>query len=239
MLHAISYVGLLVLTLVFSITLAGCTTQADRQANEIVQNTKAIEAQLLNCVTAVYNSPDFAPLRPHVPLMITNATLEQLTDASNATDDEIKAIYAVYPQTQACRNAALQSLAPLTPTIVPILTAEFEKRDASLIDLVQRKSTWGDHVRSGKEVAITTQAQLITAYQQIEAQLQQSRDAELARRQAAIQAAANAMAEYGQRQQMINNMNRPVFTNCTSSGQAFGNSFGGAYGNATTNCTTH
>jgi hypothetical protein len=48
----------------------------------------------------VYNSPEFAPLRRHLPFKVTDATLEQLSDNSLASDDEIKVILALHPQLQ-------------------------------------------------------------------------------------------------------------------------------------------
>jgi hypothetical protein len=60
------------------------------------------------------------------------------------------------------------------------------------------------------------------AGQNIQNNLQQSHQAEIAQRQAA----ANSMMQYYQTQQIINNMNRPINTTCTG----FGNMV---------NCTTH
>jgi hypothetical protein len=62
------------------------------------------------------------------------------------------------------------------------------------------------------------QAQLVAEARRIEAGLEQSHEAELAQRQAAAQAAAAALAQYAQTQQIIANMNRPTFTNCLRMG---------------------
>jgi hypothetical protein len=62
--------------------------------------------------------------------------------------------------------------------------------------------------RNGNETAILRQAQHVTAG------LEQQHEAELARRQAAV----DAMARAAQTQQLINAVNRPVMTNCTNLG---------------------
>jgi hypothetical protein len=90
------------------------------------------------------------------------------------------------------------------------------KSDRSLIDLLQRKITWGDHLKSLKDNYAHYLPELVAEEQRINAGLAQSHANELQQRQAA----ANALAQFAQTQQMINAMYRPSFTNCTG----FGNS---------------
>ena len=78
-----------------------------------------------------------------------------------------------------------------------------------MIDLIQKKESWGAHVRRVRDVTIAGTAELQAQGQRISAGLQQSHEAELAQRQAAAQATAAALAQYSQTQQIINNMNRP------------------------------
>jgi hypothetical protein len=195
--------------------LTGCATAAQRQAQQIKVTTQSTVAQLKSCVAAVYNSAVYNAIRPHLPLDIRDATLEQMTSTAKVTDEEIKAIYAQHPQMQACRKTALESLEPVTPTLVPILADEWDKNEQMLIELVQRKITWGEYVTRGKERTVETTQRLTAAAQQIDAGLQRSYEAEMAQRQRA----ADAMMQFHQNQQLINSLNRPVITNC----QGFGN----------------
>ena len=78
----------------------------------------------------------------------------------------------------------------------------------------ERKLSWGDRVRRTRDRYLALQAELQTEERQIVAGLERSHEAELTRRQAA----ADAMARWAQTQQVINAMNRPVFTNCTGTG---------------------
>jgi hypothetical protein len=202
--------------------LSACGTAAQRQAQAITANNQEATQNLLACGTALYNSPSYEPLRRHVPLDIRLMSLPQITDQSLATDAEVAAILAWHSQIQPCRKAFLDEAGRLTPTVVPIFAAQFTESDNSLVDLIQKKEGWGAHekrVRAAYEEAFLQNA---AEMQRINAGLAQSNAAELQRRQ---QAGA-AILQYVQTQEMINSMNRPVFTNCN----AFGNSV---------NCISH
>ncbi len=153
---------------------------------------------------------------------VRQATLEQLSDASKITKVEAAAIFKVHPRLQECRHSALDQIAQTTPTFVPILANEYSKNDLLLVDLIQRKISWGEELKRARELVADATAELMQEGERIDAGLEQSHEAELARRQAAF----NALSQYAQTQQIINNMNRPVVTNCNT----FGNS---------TNCVTH
>ena len=60
--------------------LAGCATAAQRQYQAIASNNRSAAQGLHACAVAVYESPESAPLRRHVPLKANDATLEQLSD---------------------------------------------------------------------------------------------------------------------------------------------------------------
>jgi hypothetical protein len=103
--------------------------------------------------------------------------------------------------------------------VVPILAKTFAEADDDAITFVQRKRSWGEHVRRGRDRALAMQAGLQVEGQRIVAGLEQSHQAELARRQAAL----NAMAQWAQTQQVISAMNRPVTTNCMNLGSGIVN----------------
>ena len=165
---------------------------------------------------AIYDSPAYAPLRAHMPLDIRDATLQQLSDPSLATGTEVAAILQEHPQTQACRKAFLDEISQLTPSVGAIFMAQYTKSDDSLMDLIQKKQSWGQHeqrVRAAYEDGVS---QNVAEMRRINADLQQSNQIEVEQRQQA----AGLMMQYLQTQQMINSMNQPVVTNCN----AFGNS---------------
>ena len=44
---------------------------------------------------ADYNSPEAAPIRSHMPPKPQDATLQQLTDSSKATEPEVSAVFTI------------------------------------------------------------------------------------------------------------------------------------------------
>ncbi len=191
-----------------------CATHAQMQGQAIKANNQSAVQQLNACVARIYNSPGYDLLRPHGPLKIQNATIEQMTDGHLATDAEINAVLAEHPKVQACRQSFLDQISQTTPSIVPIFASYLTRNEDSLIDLVKRKISWGDYIRGAKDRFPEMQAELTAEYQRINQGLYQQNQAELAQRQAA----ANALSQYVQTQQMINALNRPVITNCTQFG---------------------
>jgi hypothetical protein len=69
-------------------------------------------------------------------------------------------------------------------------------------------------VRRGRDRLLALQSALSVEGQRITGGLEQQHEAELARRQAAL----DALARWAQTQQVINAMNRPVITNCMNLG---------------------
>ena len=190
--------------------IAGCATAAQRQHQMMSTTIQSASQNLLACIATVHDSAEYAPLRKHIPSKISDATLEQLADTNLASEEEIKAIFATHPKLQSCRQDFLSQISQTVSTVAPIFVTIWMKSDNSLVDLVQKKQSWGDHLRRRREAANEGQVQLAEENKRIMAGLSQSHQAELARRQAA----ANAFTQYNQTQQIINNMNRPV--NCMS-----------------------
>jgi len=116
-----------------------------------------------------------------------------------------------------------------TPSLVPILAAEYINGEDNLLLLVQRKQSWGEFSKRRRDILFEGNAQLAAEAHRIEAGLEQSHEAELAARQAAIQAVGNALERGAQTWQANINANRPVFTNCMRIG----------YQGSMLNCTTY
>lgn len=197
-------------SMLVAIVLAGCTTAAQRQAQAIASNNQEAAAILQSCTRAVYDSAGFEPLRAHVPLNPDQLTLEQLADTNLATDGEIKAILLLHPAFQACSTDYLNQIALTTPTLVPIFATMLTRRDEALVGAIQKTVSWGEYLTQVRELLAEARTQGAEEGRRIAAGLEQSHQAELVRRQAA----ADALMRYSQTQRIINNMNRPVFTNC-------------------------
>jgi hypothetical protein len=170
--------------------LFGCATAAQRQYQAIAVNTRSVGAEMKACVTAIYASPEAAPLRPH--LAIDQITLAQLADTSLATPEEISAILFLYPRLQQCQKQMLDDLTNATPSLVPILAAEYVKGEDNTLALIQRKETWGEFSKRRRDIALAATAELQGEGQRIKEGLEEEREAELERRAAAMNAFAQA-----------------------------------------------
>jgi hypothetical protein len=196
--------------------LAGCVTSADRQYKAMINDNQGAWQTIEECSTAIFYSSDFEPLRRHTPFSVNQATLQQMTDSSLATEDEIAAFFKIQPEKQACRTPFLNRISQTMPTLAAVWASMFAKSDDSVIDLIKKRQSWGDHIRRLRDASAEADSQAALEGHRIAEGLQRSNDAELARRQAAV----NAMLQYNQTQQIINNMNRPVLTYCNQHGSA-------------------
>lgn len=194
--------------------LVACATAAQRQYQTMSSNAKAASQAVRECTLAVYNAPESASLRVHFPFNVNMASLEQLSDTSLISEEEKQAVLNEHPKLQACREAFLTQLSQTTPSIAAIIADAYAQSENSLVDLLQKKQSWGDHLRRVKSITADTKIRTTEESQKIVAGLNRSHEAELTRRQAA----SAALMQYYQTQQIINNMNRPVVTNCTAFG---------------------
>jgi hypothetical protein len=219
--------------IVCAFLLAGCATAAQRQYQSIVTENKALGEEAKTCTAAIYNSPEAAPLRAHAPLDPREATLAQLSDTTFGTGAEIAAIELLHPRLKACQKEVLDGLASTTPGAVPILAKAFSAADDDTILFIQRKLSWGDRVKRGRDRALATQEALQAEGQRVVSGLEQQHEAEMAQRQRA----ADALAQWAQTQAILDagpsrlpagayQLPGPTFTNCT---------YGGGYAN----CVTH
>jgi hypothetical protein len=196
------------------IVLSGCATRAERQFQAISTNNQAASAQYGACVTALYNSPEAAPIRSRTPLKADEASLAQLADSSMANRDETQAIFALHPRLKECERAVLTEFSKSTPSFVPILAKDFSRSDDDILSLIQKKLAWGEFNRRRRDNTVATRAAIQQAAQSVTAEFRQMHRDEMAERRAAAQ----AIAQWAQTQQVINAMNRPVITNCNRFG---------------------
>jgi hypothetical protein len=196
--------------------LAGCATAAQRQMQNIHQTVLAAVTELKTCQAAVRELPEAEALREHLPRDLRDATLDQMMDKSKVTAEQIAAIKLIHPKIAECRRTFLDHIEPVLPSIAAIYADEMQQGDARLIELLQRKITWGTYITNGKETGVAFKPKIDAEWQKIAGGLERSHEAELAQRQAA----ANSLMQYYQTQEMIDAMNRPQINTatCTSMG---------------------
>ena len=143
------------LTSIAQCLFVGCVAQ---------QRQQAVQSYAM-CLSAVYASPQTAPLRAHIPFDSNDATLAQLADTSFATETEISSLEAVYPQLKSCENEFLRQLMALAPPFAPIFAANYRATDDDVVALVQHKMTWSDFTRRRRDRDIET-GEAVTAEKQ-------------------------------------------------------------------------
>jgi hypothetical protein len=155
-------------------------------------------------------------------------SLAQQTDKSYATQHEIDLMSARRERLVPCRKAQIDGFM-VAPAIGVVWIEYYAKADANLLELAKQNISWGDYVNRNKILADELRPQLVAAGQRVDTELRAEHQQEMQQRAAAAQAFSNAMYQQqllNQNQQMINNINRPVTTNCNR----FGNSV---------NCTSY
>jgi hypothetical protein len=210
--------------------LAGCATAAQRQSQNIRTTVDVTVAQGNVCYGQINADAAYAELTRHFPFQdIHQATLAQQIDPTFATPHEVALISERHDRIVPCRKGVVDGFMTVEPSIGVLWAEAFSKGDENLLQLAKGKESWGDYVVRAKAIADENIAKRLTASREIDAGLNASHQQEMAGRAAAAQAFSNSMAQQqmiNQNQQMLNNANRPVTTNCNR----FGNSV---------NCTSY
>jgi hypothetical protein len=194
--------------------LLGCATAEQRELQGMAANNRTAVQGFQACVASIYNQPELEPLRKDLPLDISSANIAQLANQNFVSDVEVRLILANHPKLQACRKQLVDQLSQTAPTVAPIMVRMTTANDNHLIGLLQKRFRWGEFLQRVRDTTNEGNAAVIAEYRQMLAALQQSHEAELERRRAAIQASGDAMQRYGETQQAIYNANRSVL--CTT-----------------------
>jgi len=187
--------------------LTACSTASQQRTQAISQTTAAASEEMRNCTETIYNGPDFAPAKRRLPLDFALATLEQETSPGLANDVEIAAVLQAHPKLQECRKTFLDKLGIATPSLVPIYATVLALSEGSLGEVLQKKKSWGDHVRDVKEMMRRVKLDIEDETKKVAEGLSQDAKAVQARQQAADK----ALALYAQVEKSFGSIRRPVF----------------------------
>lgn len=194
--------------LLAAVALTACTTAAQLRGKDIARANVAELDQMRNCIELIYAAPGFAAARRRLPSDFAQATLEQETDPSMAKDAEISAVLLANPQLGACRQKFFDKIGATTPSLVPTYMTVFALSESSLFEVMQKRKSWGDHVRDVKEL-------LKKANTEIDDEIKKAADG-LSQDPKAVQARKaetdKALAMYQQTQKALSTMRRPVMT---------------------------
>lgn len=136
-----------------------------------------VNAQVAACAQAAYDAPDTAAIRHHAPMDLRQASLAQLSDPSFPTNAEIPLIKRWHDRILACRQQMMSALGQAMPSVVPILTRGYSAADDVVVLLIQKKLSWGDAVRRGRDGTNTMIAEAGAEQQRLQSSAAQARAA--------------------------------------------------------------
>jgi hypothetical protein len=180
--------------LIFSISLlttACFETGAQREAARIQTESKSTSEEGKGCIDAAIAKPEYAHLltKSHYSNSDpTNFPLQMLTDETRPTKDEIKTIYVLYGDVQACRSLVLAGLTKAHPLLVLAIAESYSKSDQLWAEFAKGKMTWGQFNTGRKSIIEESMARMMQTNMQIGSQLEGQHQAEIQQRQQAAEA---------------------------------------------------
>lgn len=220
----------LIVAIFTCVLMCSCQTAAHRQSISIQEGSQTAQQKAKACFSKISANPAYQSFAQHMPLNgSVYPTLAQLADDNLPNDEDVKVIIALHNDMAPCRERLIEDTMKITPGFIPTMLQFYNGSDLIMVDLMQRKSTWGEANKRRSALINDFMAKMQVVGSQINSELAASNQAELAQRQAALNSLsqwANQQQVLMQNQQMINSLNRPVITNCTR------------YGNSI-NCSSH
>lgn len=133
--------------------------QAAQQAT--VASLKAVASQRAACITAVRDKPEYAVLKPHLSDITTGQySMTQETDETVPTVAEGHLLASYIDEFDPCVTASIAGMTQIAPRVGPILEQFRADEKAIVINLVERKITWGELAREQTAAQATAQAKL-------------------------------------------------------------------------------
>ena len=180
------------------LVVAGCATQAQKDADRIAAGIEATYASAAQCLSKVRTQPGFLRLNDK-GLWNEPHTLTQLVDEAHTSLAEKQAIVRYYESIQPCRDLLFDGLLKSAPAYVPIYATMIARTDGLYADLVVERTAWGEANKALDEIWNWTGRELQHAADQLNRDLVNRHQFELQQRQASAEAVALINAHILQR----------------------------------------
>ena len=158
-----------------------------QQAQDRVAEAQTAMQQLAACGRSVYDAPEFAPLRRHLPFNAGSPSVEQLADNSIPSVGEVHLVLQAHAALGPCKERALEALSRFAPEQAAVAREVTTANEDALVPLVQRQETWGDYNRQARNLVLAGNAK----HQAMAAQSRQAQEQALERESRASRAAAS------------------------------------------------
>jgi hypothetical protein len=204
--------------IVVLLALGGCATEAQQETSRLQGVVATGRPEVEACDKRVEQSAPYQALRDRLGPRDGAAPLALKANQDKATQAEVQELYALHQDyLTPCRKLRLETASKIHPAMVAVLAEAFSKYDADLVRLTTRQISWGEYLMARDAISAETQAKIAAVGSAMQKNLNEAHASEVARRQAA----ASALGQWAQQQQvilqnqqMINAMNQPRMTNC-------------------------
>ena len=216
--------GCLIIIIVLSIILHGCTTinvyetQAQRQHQRMQAQVKTAVQESLSCTQPILASNVAERIRQRFILDPDDADrIQKLADRGFANDSEIQDLLNFYAARRPCQKLFIEKLGSIYPSLVAVIAQGYTEADVDLAALLNNEITVGLFNKQSLDRITRIQREWQQAEQQAYSVLSQSHQEEIQQRQIATQNLQNWFFQQQlllQQQNLINATNRPRSLNC-------------------------
>ncbi len=174
------------------IFLAGCSTQADIQSNQLVSDAISIQREAASCNRSIAGKARYRSISTLLPLASPyQATVSQMTNTNKADGTEVSALLAWTQDMQTCRQQVIGYVRQSAPIFLAPVFSAWAEEDEVLVSVIHRKISWGDAASRLRTIRVKLFSNLTDRAMQLDAQLNAARQAELSRRVALFDAITN------------------------------------------------
>lgn len=209
--------------------ITSCQTTAQRQGAAIRNGLQIAKQRADDCFQKIDGNPLYQNINQRLPSDPNQATPMQMADESIPTDEDVQIMISRNNESALCRGQFIEDHMQVVPSIIPFMTEYYYSCDLVAVDLIQRKTSWGEANKRRRGLAVKLQSQLRQAFGAIDQKLAVSHKAEIAQRQAAFDALQRwneqqlALQQRNSQQYMQNVLqymqnSRTVITNCVRMG---------------------
>jgi hypothetical protein len=129
---------------ILCVVMTSCATTAQRQGAARSQGIQVVRQNWKSCTDKITSNPTYWTLFQHRPFSANKATLAQLADTGVPSDEDVDLIIAFHNEMANCRAQFVENAMQVDPGVVPIYTESWHKADLLMVDLIQKKITWGE-----------------------------------------------------------------------------------------------
>lgn len=199
---------------------AGCTSTAQKKAKEINQQLTTVTRNGAQCMQNVNNSDVGQKLAEILiirgPGKVKNK-FQKVRISRKIRDNELDTLDMFMKKAGKCRKQILEGLSKAHPAFVKVMVDQYSRLDSITVDLAQKDITIGKANEEILQSYDSFQSELQKARQRVNNQLQELRENEMEKRQAAVQALQQwsyQQQKLQNQQKLMNELRTPTYTDC-------------------------